>query len=159
MQQGCNKGRNDRGTTQIQAYVTARSLQTSNKVLTDNAVLRSALMIHTENSGMSYTYKPSRCLTPTGSSLRRSVLYLVPVTVFKGLFNCTYYYICACGKCQGKFLLLRVTAVFSHLPLNTCPFNKRGNQAGDKTGCQQTCQYQENDEGSTVAFRVGFSGF
>lgn len=103
MQQGCNKGRNNRGTTQIQARVTARSLQTSNKVLTDNAVRRPALMIHAENSGMSYTYKPSRCLTPTGSSLCRSVLYLVPVTVFKGLFNCLYYYICACGKCQGKF--------------------------------------------------------
>ncbi len=103
MQQGCNKGRNNRGTTQIQAHVTVHSLQTSNKVLTDNAVLRSALMIHTENSGMSYTYKPSRCLTPTGSSLRRSVLYLVPVTVFKGLFNCKYYYICACGKCQEIF--------------------------------------------------------
>lgn len=68
----------------IQAYVAARSSQTSNKVLTDNAVLRSALIIHAKNSGMSYPYKPPRCLTPTGNSLRRNVLYLIPVTVFKG---------------------------------------------------------------------------
>ena len=36
---------NNRGTTQIQIYVTIYPLQTSNKVLTANAVLRHALNI------------------------------------------------------------------------------------------------------------------
>ena len=66
----CIKGRKNRGTTQIQAYVATRSLQTSNKVLTDNAVLRSALIIHAKNSGMSYPYNLLRLLTPTANSLR-----------------------------------------------------------------------------------------
>ena len=37
---------NNRGTTQIQIYVTIYPLQTSNKVLTDNAVARHSLNIH-----------------------------------------------------------------------------------------------------------------
>ena len=43
------------------------------------------LLNHAKNSGMSYSYKPSRRLTPTDGSLRRSDLHLVPVTVFKGI--------------------------------------------------------------------------
>ena len=86
----------------IQVRVTAHLSQTSNKVLTDNAVLRSALRYyHAENSGMSYSYKPPRRLTPTGGSLCRSILYLVPVIVFKGISIVTIYYIENRMNCQG----------------------------------------------------------
>ena len=41
----------NRGTTQIQIYVAAYPLQTSNKVLTDNAVKRRTLSITRETRG------------------------------------------------------------------------------------------------------------
>ena len=41
----------NRGTTQIQIYVTAYPLQTSNKAATDNAVRRRALSVTRETRG------------------------------------------------------------------------------------------------------------
>ena len=94
-----NKGTNKiRGTTRIQEHITVFSLKTSDKVPTDNAVLRFALHIYSiytshEKLGDELSIQCSM-LTHTNRQLSLPVhLHLVPVNVFKGIHLLILLYI------------------------------------------------------------------